>query len=166
MPNCNCAGSTCSCSVTAGSGVQVKGTGTAANPFVISVDLSTFKLGSALQTQSTATVEMSSVGTGASGDPLIVAADVVLRSPSGIRYTLAVTDAGVLSATTASPSRPGTGSSTGTTVLNNDILYWDGTQWDTRSTTLTHAIFNSIGYTGVPIPPTFKKGDTWLCEAT
>lgn len=38
MPGrCSCAGSSCSCSITAGPGVKVDGTGSAANPFIVSL---------------------------------------------------------------------------------------------------------------------------------
>lgn len=36
MPGCNCAGSACGCQIQPGLGVNVTGTGTASNPFVIS----------------------------------------------------------------------------------------------------------------------------------
>lgn len=37
MPKCSCAGNSCSCAIQAGSGVVVEGTGSANNPFIVSV---------------------------------------------------------------------------------------------------------------------------------
>lgn len=38
MPGCNCPGSSCGCAIQPGPGIIVQGTGTAANPFVVSTD--------------------------------------------------------------------------------------------------------------------------------
>jgi hypothetical protein len=37
MPKCNCAGNSCSCLVTGGSGVSVTGQGTVASPYIVSL---------------------------------------------------------------------------------------------------------------------------------
>lgn len=110
MANCKCTGSTCGCSVTAGSGVGVAGTGTAANPFVISIDTSTFHLGDAVRAADTGTIELSATGTGATGDPVILAGDLVIKSPNGTRWTLNVSNAGVVTAVAAAAPRAGAGS--------------------------------------------------------
>lgn len=100
MANCKCAGSSCSCSVTAGSGVGVTGTGTAANPFVISVNPLSLSLGNVIQTSDSSTIDFTKTGTGGSGDPVVLTARVLLVSPNGTKYTLAVSNAGALSAVT------------------------------------------------------------------
>lgn len=41
MPRCSCAGSSCNCSVQAADGLAMRGTGNAADPYVISIDRST-----------------------------------------------------------------------------------------------------------------------------
>ena len=38
MPGCNCPGQACGCTIQPGPGVTVEGTGTVANPFVVSLD--------------------------------------------------------------------------------------------------------------------------------
>lgn len=168
MANCrNCPGTTCGCLVTGGTGASVTGTGTAANPFVVSIDPSTLNLGQTFAVTRTGTVELSKVGTGSVGDPVIITGDVVLRSPDNTRWTLQVSNTGALSTVLAGAPRSGTGSdSSGQTVLiGSDILYFDGLAWPVRSTA-QHVLWMSLGYTGVPVPPGYKANDTWVCEAT
>lgn len=165
MPKCNCAGSSCGCSVTAGDGIEVTGTGTAANPFVISSNISDLPIADSIAVTNSTSVELGKKGTGSFGDPVVLSAQVVVRSPNGTRWSPTLSDSGVATWQPSGPAPVGS-SGGGTTVVSNDILYWNGTSWDARSSLLAHAIFVSMGYNNVPLPPTFKAGDTWLCEAT
>lgn len=102
MPKCNCTGSSCGCSVIGqtGGGISVTGTGTAADPFVLSVLATGLNIGSAIAVTSSTSIELYKAGTGSSGDPLILSGKVILKSPNNTRYTLAVSNTGVLTATT------------------------------------------------------------------
>lgn len=68
---CNCTGTTCGCSVVAGSGgIVVDGNGSSASPFVVSVgDLS---IGSNLQVNDTDTLDLTLGGSGTISDPFII----------------------------------------------------------------------------------------------
>lgn len=178
MAKCgNCAGGTCGCLITsdAGSGIIVSGTGTSSDPFKLKVDSSSIGVGASIAVASSTTLELAKTGSGGTGDPVVIAGDVVFRSANGTRWTLAVSNTGTLSAVAAGAPRSGSGGSTGgggggggggtVTVSGGDNLYWDGTAWETR-TAAAHVGWWSLGFTGVPIPPGFKKGDTWVCEAT
>ncbi|GAA2948175.1 hypothetical protein ACFPN0_15280 [Kitasatospora cinereorecta] len=66
----------CSCSVIAGPGVTVDGNGSAAAPYVITVDSTPTP--TPIQAGDTATVDTTVSGTGVDGDPYIVSADVIL----------------------------------------------------------------------------------------
>lgn len=70
-PRCDCAGSACSCLVTAGTGIAITGSGNPNNPYVITA---TTSLAGALAVRDTATVDMSAVGTGTVVDPYIISA--------------------------------------------------------------------------------------------
>ncbi len=39
MPGCNCPGQSCGCAIQAGPGVNMTGTGTASNPFIVGMDI-------------------------------------------------------------------------------------------------------------------------------
>lgn len=67
MPSC-CGGSTCTCKVQAGVGVQITGAGTQANPFVISAN-------SALVVADNARFDLTLAGSGTSGSPYVLSAD-------------------------------------------------------------------------------------------
>lgn len=75
--NCNCAGSTCGCKVIAGTGVTVSGTGTAADPYVITNSAS--NLADALQVTDSVTVDMVKTGSGTNLDPTIISANVTMK---------------------------------------------------------------------------------------
>jgi hypothetical protein len=75
--NCNCAGSTCGCLVTAGNGITVTGTGTAADPFII-VN-SAANLAQALTVTDTVTLDMVKTGSGTNLDPIIISGNVTLK---------------------------------------------------------------------------------------
>jgi hypothetical protein len=167
MAKCNSAGASCGCSVVAGDGIKITGTGTASDPFVVTASLSQVSIADNIAVANSTTIELGKKGTGAVGDPVVLSAALTIRSPNGTRWSLAVSDAGVLT-TIAAPAAPqGAPNNGGITVVANDVLYWDPTTstWDTR-TSSAHAIYSSLGSTNVPVPPGFKKGDTWLCEAT
>lgn len=163
--NCNCAGSSCGCSVTGGDGIKVTGSGTAADPFVVAADITALPIANSIAVTSSTSIEFGKKGTGAAGDPVVIGGQVVVRSPNGTRWAPAVSDAGVGSWVLAGPAPQGSSSTGGITIIENEILYYDGTSWESRSSA-AHVIWCSLGYTGVPVPAGFKKGDTWLCEAT
>lgn len=167
MPKCNCAGSSCGCSVTSGAGINVSGTGTAADPFIVTADITSLPIADSIAVSNSTSIEFGKKGTGAIGDPVIVTGQVVVRSPNGTRWAPVIDNAGNATWVAAGPAPTGAANSGGgTTIVVNDILYWDGSVWDSRASTAAHAIYSSLGYTSVPLPPGFKKGDTWLCEAT
>lgn len=67
-----CGQATCACILEPGTGIQVTGSGTPTDPYVIAstvTDLSTF-----LQVQDTTSVNLSLVGSGVEGDPLVLRA--------------------------------------------------------------------------------------------
>lgn len=75
MPaGCNCPGATCGCKVTGTSSVGVTGTGTAQDPYVIS--LGTLNIGSNFVVDDTPTVDLTLAGTGTALDPLVLSAAV------------------------------------------------------------------------------------------
>lgn len=101
MANCRCAGNTCSCTIAPGIGTVVRGTGTAVNPFQIDVDPGTLAFGSAITTSDSDSIDFTKTGTGSAGDPVILSARVLLTDSNGVKYTLSVSTAGVLSAVAA-----------------------------------------------------------------
>lgn len=98
MPGCKCSGQTCSCSIVNGVGTVVTGTGTAADPFKLNVDPSSLLLSSIIKVSDSTTLDLTQTGSGSVNDPIIISGRVLLYSPSGSKYTLAVSNAGVLSA--------------------------------------------------------------------
>lgn len=166
MAKCNCAGSTCGCLVIGGTAVTVTGTGTAANPFVVTADLSRAQIANSIAVASSSTIELGKKGSGSAGDPVVLTAALTLRSPNNTRWTLAVADDGTVTAIAAGASPVGA-TTGGSTVVANEILYWDPTTstWPARSTA-AEVVWISLGSTNVPVPAGFHKNDTWLCEAT
>lgn len=75
--NCNCAGSTCGCLVTGGTGIQVTGTGTAADPFVIKNIAS--DLASSFKVSDTTTIDLALQGSGTNLDPFILQGNVIMK---------------------------------------------------------------------------------------
>lgn len=69
---CGCVGSSCGCKVIAGTGVAVSGTGTQADPYVISANST--DIGGTLQVDSTTTVTLTRLGSGKVADPYIIRA--------------------------------------------------------------------------------------------
>lgn len=98
MARCNCAGNTCACKVEGGAGINVEGIGTAANPFVVTLDDSSIAVGQRIQLDNSTTVELVKVGdgTGTQADPLILRAAVVLRSPDNSRWGPTISNTGTV----------------------------------------------------------------------
>lgn len=74
--DCGCAGQSCGCLVTAGSGIEVTGIGTADNPFVIRNIAS--DLASSFKVSDTLTLDMVLAGSGTNLDPFILQGNVTL----------------------------------------------------------------------------------------
>jgi hypothetical protein len=66
MAKCGCAGGTCSCVLTGGTNVQVTGTGSSTNPYVVSAT------GTALTVVDTPTIDLTLTGEGTSSSPLVL----------------------------------------------------------------------------------------------
>lgn len=163
MPGCgNCGGGSYGQLILGGNGIAVSGTGTKADPVVIDLNVAELDLGQALKVVSSSTVEF---GRRTAGSTVTLGADVVMRSPSGARWTLAVADDGSLSTTPAGPPRTGGTLDDGT--VSGVALFWDPVSqtWESR-TNAAKVIWSSVGSTGVPIPPGFKKGDVWIKAAS
>lgn len=96
--NCGCSGQTCGCLVVGGAGVAVTGVGTKAAPFTVSIDLTSLEIADRIAVNDSTTIELSMSGDGSAGNPVLLTADLVLHSPNGNRWTIAVSNAGVLSA--------------------------------------------------------------------
>lgn len=96
--NCGCAGSTCGCKVVGGPGIQVTGIGTELKPYVVERNTGTESISSQIVFSNSTTVELSRLGSGTGSDPIVLKAQVVLVSPNGARWTLQVSNAGVVTA--------------------------------------------------------------------
>ena len=72
MARCSCSGSTCNCLIVAGEGVNVTGSGTPTNPYVVASEVTDFA--SVFQVNDTVSVNLSMIGRGTVGDPLILSA--------------------------------------------------------------------------------------------
>lgn len=73
MARCGCASGQCSCRVEGGTGIEVTGTGTASNPFVVSASGSP----TSLTTVDTDTIDMAVIGDGSPSAPYIISATTV-----------------------------------------------------------------------------------------
>lgn len=82
MARCGCAGATCNCVVTAGTGTTVTGAGTPANPYVVSAE------GGSTTEADTNTVDMSVLGSGTMADPYVISASVKLDPAAGNLITI------------------------------------------------------------------------------
>lgn len=69
MARCNCAGGACACLIQGGGGIDVSGSGTPTNPYIIS---GTGSVAGALQVADTATINLSGAGAGIPGDPFVI----------------------------------------------------------------------------------------------
>jgi hypothetical protein len=96
--DCNCSGARCGCKVAAGVGVLVAGTGTAVDPFIISRDSGSDSVTGMVVVNDSTTVKLTRLGSGTVADPYVLKASIVIASPNGSLWTLAVSDAGVVSA--------------------------------------------------------------------
>lgn len=72
--NCGCGNASCGCSVIQGEGIIVSGTGTKADPYVVSAQLGT--LADVISFQDSTTIDFTVVGAGTVGDPYVVSAGV------------------------------------------------------------------------------------------
>jgi len=75
MAKCNCSGSTCGCKVQGLGSVSVSGTGTAQDPYVVT--LNGLNISSAIQFDDSATIDFTVLGSGTNLDPYVVSADVI-----------------------------------------------------------------------------------------
>jgi hypothetical protein len=98
MARCDCTGNTCGCRIQAGAGIAVIGSGTKVDPFIVSRDASSDSINTQIFGDTTTTVKITKLGSGTTVDPTIIQADVILTSPNGAHWTLAVSNSGVLSA--------------------------------------------------------------------
>jgi len=140
MARCGCSGSTCSCLVTAGSGVAVSGTGTEANPYVIDVVGS--DIAGTFAVADTSTVDMNLAGSGSTADPYVLSATA----------TLALT---ALSDITS-----------GDVPASGDVPVWNGSTWDFQPppTTPPGAVNVGAGLSGdgsAPAPLAVATSGTW-----
>lgn len=70
MARCGCSGGSCGCKVVAGHGVQVRGTGTADNPYAIDA----FPL--SITVQDSSSIDLTLTGSGTPSDPFIISGEV------------------------------------------------------------------------------------------
>lgn len=95
----------CRCLITPGTGILVRGSGQATDPYVVST---TPALAGGVQTVNTATVKLSTTGSGTGADPYVIAADATLHVLDLIDVEQDALNIG-------------------------DTLSWDGTQWVTAA---------------------------------
>jgi hypothetical protein len=133
MPRCSCAGNACSCAIQATDGLSISGTGSASNPFVITLNNQYIQVAHTVA----GALDLSGMPSGAMVEVLLSAnvTSVVLPTGDGYRLDLALKQA-VASRTITWPGNiewPG-----GTApVLSTTINYWDwffirklsGTTW-------------------------------------
>ena len=77
MARCGCSGSSCSCLIVAGSGVEVSGSGIESNPYVIDVVGS--DIAGTLNVQDTSTIDLTRSGSGSSADPYIISGQATVK---------------------------------------------------------------------------------------
>lgn len=77
MPRCGCAGSTCSCLITAGPGVQITGSGQASNPYVITATAAT--IAGTIAVLDTETVDLTLLGEGTLAQPYVITATATIE---------------------------------------------------------------------------------------
>lgn len=78
MPKCGCAGSTCGCKVQGGSGVSITGTGTAQDPYIVTVD--GIEITSLITVDDTSSVDLTLLGSGTALDPYVLSAEINVGS--------------------------------------------------------------------------------------
>lgn len=103
MARCGCAGTSCSCVIQGGNGIEVEGAGTETNPYVISGG-GAGGGGGVLTVRDTQTVDLSLLGGGTEANPYLLSADA----------TVALDD--LTDVTAPNPA-------------NGNVLAWNGTAW-------------------------------------
>lgn len=73
MPKGCCSDDTCSCLITAGEGINVAGSGTQSNPYIITADTPDFS--GSMQVRDSQTVNLSIFGSGIPSDPFVLQAE-------------------------------------------------------------------------------------------
>lgn len=96
MTKCNCQGNTCSCLIQAQDNAVVTGTGTKADPYLISFDINNFSINENLQLIDTSTIAWTNVGSGSPADPLLARAAIALVAPNGSKWGPSVSNAGAV----------------------------------------------------------------------
>jgi microcystin-dependent protein len=102
MRNCGCSGNTCACSVTGGAGIEVTGTGTKDNPFV--VRNTGAEVRSSLAVADSSTLDLSITGLGTPSEPVTIS--------GAVHVTLAELD-----------------DVADTAAAVGNVPTWDGAQW-------------------------------------
>lgn len=77
--NCGCSGATCGCLLVAGTGIEITGTGTTANPFTVVNTAS--DIASSFEVNDTTTLNLTLAGGGTNLDPFILSGVVTLTLP-------------------------------------------------------------------------------------
>lgn len=125
MSRCGCGSSGgCSCRLSPGPGINISGSGTPVDPFVITAEVTTFA--DSFQAQDTPTVSLDLVGSGTSLDPFILRADTAITMEQLANWDDA--------------SGPATG----------DVAYFNGVSWEAApmATVSSGAVNASGGITG------------------
>jgi hypothetical protein len=95
---CKCAGNSCSCLVQGAGGIRVSGIGTKDDPYEVEPDHNTFSVSGHVEVIAGANVKVATTGAGTALNPLRFTVSVELTAPNGTKYTLAVNNAGALTA--------------------------------------------------------------------
>lgn len=130
MARCGCSGTTCSCVVVGEGIVAVSGSGSAANPYRVSVE-------QALTVSDTATLNLTMTGTGTAGDPYILSGDVALElgdltdvsTTGSTGYVVALQGDGSFALNPPSTATPGA-------ITTGDGIEGDGSGGDPLTITL------------------------------
>ena len=68
--NCGCSGSACGCLIVGASGISLSGTGTVADPYVVSLDESTFSIDPFIEFTDSGVLDFTVTGSGTASSPL------------------------------------------------------------------------------------------------
>lgn len=121
---CGCAGGACSCSVTGGDGIDVSGTGTAIDPFVVTAEID--QLAGTIVFSDSATIDFTVSGDGTPSSPMTVSAAIIVQTALSFPpYT-----------TGSRPSAASVGAGKAIFNTTTGIPNWsDGTNWKNASGT-------------------------------